>query len=69
MMGRCVATAGVAMKLGNHSFRATGIIRIKKTAARSRRRPPWRICQHAHDTAHDRRRDEFTLDEVERVAI
>jgi integrase/recombinase XerC len=41
MIGRRAAAAGIATKLGNHSFRATGITPISRTAARSKRLPPW----------------------------
>jgi integrase len=43
MIGRRAAAAGIATKLGNHSFRATGITAyLKNGAARWRRRRPWR---------------------------
>ena len=42
MIGRRVAAAGIASRLGNHSFRATGSQPISRTAARSRRPQRWR---------------------------
>jgi hypothetical protein len=37
MICRRAAAAGIATKLGNHSFRATGSRPISRTAARSKR--------------------------------
>ena len=70
MVQRRAAAAGLAAKIGNHSFRATGITAylknggtLEKAAAManhtSTRTPPL----------YDRRPDEVTLDEVERVLI
>jgi hypothetical protein len=42
MIGRRAAAAGIETKLGNHSFRATGITAYLKTAARWKRRRKWR---------------------------
>src|SRR5260370_15045127 len=42
MIGRRAAAAGIATKLGNHSFRRRGLRPISKTAARSKRLPRWR---------------------------
>jgi len=42
MIGRRTAVAGIAIKLGNHSFRATGSPHISRMAARSKRPPRWR---------------------------
>jgi len=70
MIGRRAAAAGIATKLGNHSFRATGITAhlknggtLEKTAA---------MVNHASTRTtqlYDRRRDELSLDEVERIVI
>jgi hypothetical protein len=64
---RRAAAAGIATKLGNHSFRATGITqnggRLEKAAA---------MANHASTRTtqlFDRRRDEVSLDEVERIVI
>src|SRR5712691_9828170 len=43
MIGRRAAAAGIATKLGNHSFRATGITAYSKTAARWKRPQRWQI--------------------------
>jgi hypothetical protein len=56
MIGRRAAAAGIATKLGNHSFR-------EKAAA---------MANHASTRTtqlYDRRRDEVGLDEVERKVI
>jgi site-specific recombinase XerD len=42
MIGRPAAAAGIATKLGNHSFQATGITAYLKNEARWRRRRRWR---------------------------
>jgi integrase len=42
MIARRAAAAGIATKLGNHSFRAIGITAYLKNAARWRRRRRWR---------------------------
>jgi hypothetical protein len=66
MIRRRAATAGIATKLSNHSFRATGITAcrtLKKAAA---------MANHASTRTtqlYDRRRDELSLDEVERIVI
>jgi hypothetical protein len=70
MIGRRPTAAGIATKLGNDSFRATGINAylknggtLEKAAAMANRTSP-RTTQ-----LYDRRRDEVSLDEVERIAI
>ena len=70
MIRRRATAAGIATKLGNHSFRATGITAylknggtLEKTAA---------MANHASTRTtqlYDRRRDELSLDEVERIVI
>ena len=42
MIRRRGAAAGIATKLGNHSFRATGSLRTSRTAARWRKLRRWR---------------------------
>jgi hypothetical protein len=44
MIGRRAAAAGIATRLGNHSFRATGIRPISRTAACLRRLQRWRTA-------------------------
>src|SRR5437868_7096562 len=70
MIRRRAAAAGIKTKLGNHSFRATGITAylnnggtLEKAAA---------MANHASTRTtqlYDRRRDEISLDEVERIVI
>jgi integrase len=70
MIRRRAAAAGIATKLGNHSFRATGITAYLKNggtlekAAAMANRASTRTRQ-----LYDRRRDELSLDEVERIVI
>ena len=70
MTGRRAAAADIATKLGNHSFRATGITAylknggtLEKTAA---------MANHASTRTtelYDRRHDLISLDEVERMRL
>jgi hypothetical protein len=70
MIGRRAAAAEIKTKLGNHSFQATGIpahlkngVTLGKAAA---------MANHALTRAkqlYDRRREELTLDGVERIGI
>jgi integrase len=43
MIRRRAAAAGIGTKLGNHSFRATGITAYLKNGGRWKRRRRWRI--------------------------
>jgi hypothetical protein len=45
MIRRRAAAAGIATKLGNHSFRATGITATSKMAARWKRPRRWRTMR------------------------
>jgi integrase len=70
MIGRRSAAAGIATKLGNHSFRATGITAYLKNGATLEKAAA--MANHASTRTtqlYDRRRDEVSLDEVERIAI
>jgi integrase/recombinase XerC len=67
---RRAAAAGIATKLANHSFRATGItaylkngVTLEKAAAMANQ-ASTRMTQ-----LYDRRRDEVSHDEVERIVI
>jgi hypothetical protein len=51
MIRRRAAAVGIAHKLGNHSFRATGITAYLKTAARSKGRGDGGRCLDAHYAA------------------
>ena len=70
MIRRRARAAGIKTQVGNHTFRATGITAylnnggtLEKAAA---------MANHASTRTtqlYDRRRDELTLDEVERISI
>ncbi len=70
MVRRRARATGIATAIGNHTFRATGITAYLKnggtleTAARMAGHASTRTTQ-----LYDRRSDEVTLDEVERVLI
>jgi site-specific recombinase XerC len=69
MIGRRAA-AGIATKLGNHSFRATGITAYLKNGGTLEKAAA--TANHASTRTtqlYDRRRDEVSLDEVERIVI
>src|SRR5215472_6457205 len=70
MIRRRAAVAGIETKLGNHSFRATGITAYLKNGGTLERAAA--MANHASTRTtqlYDRRRDELTLDEVERIVI
>src|SRR6201997_1740632 len=70
MIGRRAASAGITTKLGNHSFRATGITAYLKNGGK--REKAAARANHASTRTtqlYDRRRDELSLDEVERIVI
>jgi site-specific recombinase XerD len=70
MIQRRATTAGIATRIGNHTFRATGITAYLKNKG---------LLEHAQTIAnhasprttklYDRRGDEISLDEVEKIAI
>ena len=70
MIGRRAASAGIMTKIGNHTFRATGITAYLKnggaleTAAAMANHSSTRTTQ-----LYDRRGDQVSLDEIERVRI
>ena len=70
MIRRRGAAAGIATKLGNHSFRATGITAYLKNGGTLEKAAA--MANHASTRTtqlYDRRRDEVSLDEVERIVI
>ena len=70
MIGRRAAAAGIATKLGNHSFRATGITAYLKNGGTPEKAAAMANHELTRTTQlYDRRRDEVSLDEVERIAI
>jgi integrase/recombinase XerC len=70
MIGRCAAAAGIATKIGNHSFRATGITAYLKNGGTLEKAA--QMANHASTRPtqlYDRRREELSLDEVERIRV
>ena len=70
MIQRRAADAGIKTRIGNHTFRATGITAYLKNSGK------LEVAQHIanHESPrttklYDRRQDEISLDEVERIAI
>jgi len=69
MIRRRAAAAGIATLIGNHSFRATGITAYLKNGGSLENAAA--MANHASTRTtqlYDRRRDEFTLDEIERIS-
>ncbi len=70
MVKRRAAAAGIATAIGNHSFRATGITAYLKNGGTLERAAAMANHSSTRTTQlYDRRRDEVSLDEVERVSI
>ena len=70
MVQRRAITAGIATHIGNHTFRATGITAYLKNGGTLERAA--NMANHASTRTtqlYDRRSDDITLDEVERVLI
>lgn len=70
MVRRRAAAAGIGTQIGNHSFRATGITAYLKNGGTLERAAA--MANHASTRTtqlYDRRHDDVTLDEVERVMI
>src|SRR5580658_8543120 len=70
MIRRRAAAAGIETKLGNHSFRATGITAYLKNGGTLEKAAA--MANHASTRTtqlYDRRRDEVSLTEVERIMI
>jgi len=70
MIARRRLAAGIETKIGNHSFRATGITAYLKNGGTLEKAAA--MANHASTRTtqlYDRRHDEMSLDEVERVVI
>ena len=70
MVRRRAKAAGIATAIGNHSFRATGITAYLKNGGTLEKAAA--MANHASTRTtqlYDRRQDEMSLDEVERVLI
>jgi len=70
MVRRRAAGAGIATKIGNHTFRATGITAYLKNGGKLEVAQQMAAHESARTTGlYDRRGDEISLDEVERILI
>jgi site-specific recombinase XerD len=70
MIGRRAAAAGIATKLGNHSFRATGITAYLKNGGTLEKAA--QMANHASTRTtqlYGRQREELSFDEVERIRV
>jgi integrase len=70
MIRRRAVASGIETKIGNHTFRATGITAYLKNGGTLEKAAA--MANHASTRTtqlYDRRGDKITLDEVERVAI
>ena len=70
MIGRRTRTAGIETKVGNHTFRATGITAYLKNGGTLEKAAT--MANHASTRTtqlHERRSDDVSLDEVERILI
>ena len=69
-MALCAAAAGIATRIGCHTFRATGITAYLRNGGTLENAAT--MANHASTRAtqlYDRRRDEISLDEVERIRV
>jgi integrase/recombinase XerC len=70
MIHRRAVAAGIATKIGNHTFRATGITAYLKNGGTLEKAAAMANHSSTRTTQlYDRRSDEVSLDEVERVVI
>jgi site-specific recombinase XerD len=70
MIARRAAAAGIATRVGNHSFRATGITAYLKNGGTLEKAAA--MANHASTRTtqlYDRRHEEMSLDEVERIQL
>jgi integrase len=70
MIRRRAGGAGIKTQVGNHTFRATGITAYLKNGGSLENAAA--MANHASTRTtqlYDRRRDEMSLDEVERISI
>jgi integrase len=70
MIQRRSAAVGLKTRIGNHTFRATGITAYLKNGGTLEKAAA--MANHASTRTtqlYDRRRDELSLDEVERIVI
>ena len=69
-IGRCAADAGIATKMSCHTFRATGITEYLRNGGKLEVAQQMANHESARTTGlYDRRNDQISLDEVERILI
>ncbi len=70
MIARRARAAGIATRIGDHSFRATGITEYLKNGDTLEIAQQMANHESARTTVlYDRRNDQVSLDEVERIVI
>jgi site-specific recombinase XerD len=70
MIRRRALAAGIATKIGNHSFRATGITEYLRNGGKLETAQQMANHESSRTTGlYDRRGDQVSLDEVERIVI
>lgn len=70
MIRRRASAAGIETKIGNHTFRATGITAYLKNGGTLKNAAAMANPASTRATQlYDRRRDEITLNEVERARV
>lgn len=70
MIGRRAIAAGIRTKIGNHSFRATGITEYLRNGGKLEIAQQMANHESARTTGlYDRRNDQVSLDEIERIVI
>jgi len=70
MITRRKNAAGIATRLGNHSLRATGIIAYLKNGVALEEAPQRANRANTRTTQlYNRRREELSLDELERIRV
>lgn len=70
MIRRRSAEAAIFTKIGNHSFRATGITEYLRNGGKLEIAQQMAAHESARTTGlYDRRNDQVSLDEVERIVI
>ena len=70
IIGRRAKAAGIETRIGNHTFRATGITAYLKNSGKLE--VAQQIANHESPRTtklYDRRQDEISLDEIERITI
>ena len=70
MIRRRALKAGIFTRIGNHSFRATGITEYLRNGGKLEVAQQMAAHESARTTGlYDRRNDQVSLDEIERIVI